>query len=479
MMKSMIAENRVTFKDLEKNIYAWVCQAGQHFTKELLERYDQMLMQERDKDRYRHKGTRQTTVKTVYGEVTYSRVVYEVTEEDGSRHYVYLLDETLQLDNIGLISTNMADLLVKGITELSYRECAAKVSEMTGQTISAMGVWNVIQALGEKVCEEERELVKEHKAGHVRGSKEVPVLFEEADGVYVKLQGKDRKRSGQGKAEIKVGIAYDGWKKTGKDRYELPEKVVVAGFAAAREFHAYREAAIAAKYNLDEVSQRILNADGASWIKKVRDKSTCFQLDAFHRNKAVKEKIHHGKAVRDIMELLSEEKIEELFDYLETYKNSLGEESEMEEAQDLIRYYENNREGLVPYQSQGLELPKHPEGLEYRNMGTMENHVWSVIARRMKHNHSSWSRRGGNHLSKILAKKCSGKLHEVTEKLKRLKFEEEKVEELYGEILMSAKAPKKDGQGYAYPIMGHMVGLEGKKSGDRKKLLAMAGYCPS
>ena len=54
----------------------------------------------------------------------------------------------------------MADLLVKGITELSYRECARQVSEMTGQTISAMGVWNVIQALGEKVCEDEAELTE-------------------------------------------------------------------------------------------------------------------------------------------------------------------------------------------------------------------------------------------------------------------------------------------------------------------------------
>lgn len=98
------------------------------------------------------------------------------------------------------------------------------------------------------------------------------VCQEEADGVYVKLQGKDRKKSGQDKAEIKVGIAYDGWKKAGKDRYELPDKVVAAGFASAKEFHAYREAAIAEKYNLDEVSQRIL----ASWIKKVKDKSTCF-----------------------------------------------------------------------------------------------------------------------------------------------------------------------------------------------------------
>lgn len=332
-----------------------------------------MLMEGRDKKKYRNKGARQTTVKTVYGEVTYQRTVYEVTEEDGTRHFVYLLDETLELDHVGLISTNMAELLVKGITELSYRECARQVSEMTGQTISAMGVWNVIQALGEKVCEDEAELTEAYKKGQVKGKREVPVLFEEADGVYIKLQGKDRKKEKQDKSEIKIGIAYDGWRKTGPDRYALENKVVVAGFSKAKEFQEYRE-------------------------------------------------------------------------------------------------------GLLPYQSQELELPDPPEGLEYRNMGTMENHVWSVIAKRMKHGHRSWSRRGGNHLAKILAKKCSGKLYEVTERLRRPVFEEEKVEELYGEILMSAKTPKKDGKGYQYPAVGHVVGLEGKIQGERKRLLYMAGY---
>ena len=476
MMKTMIAENGVTFKELEKNIYKWICQIGQEFTKEFLERYDQMLMKERDKSRYRHKGLRQTTIKTVYGEVTYSRVIYEVTEDDGLKHFVYLLDETLELENIGLISTNMAEMLVKGITEQSYRACAAQISETTGQPISAMGVWNVIQALGAKVCEEEKELTQAHKQGKVHGEKEVPVLFEEADGVYIKLQGRDRKKSGQDKAEMKIGIAYDGWKQTGKDRYELPNKVIVAGFAHAKEFHEYREAAIASMFKLDEVSQRILNADGASWIKKVKDKSTCFQLDPYHRNKIIKEKIHNKQAQKEILDLLQAEKIEELFHYLELYKNSLSEDTEIKDAEELTGYYENNREGLLPYQSQGLVLPENPDGLEYRNMGTMENHVWSVIAKRMKHNHTSWSKRGGNHLAKILAKKCSGKLYEVTEKLKRPVFEEEKVKELYGEILLSAKAPKKDGKGYEYPVFGHVVGMEGKIRGDRRKLLAMAGY---
>ena len=476
MMSSMIKENGVTFKALEKNIYAWVCQIGRDFTKEFLERYDRMLMEGRDKKKYRNKGARQTTVKTVYGEVTYQRTVYEVTEEDGTRRFVYLLDETLELDHVGLISTNMAELLVKGITELSYRECASRVSEMTGQTISAMGVWNVIQALGKKVCEDEVELTEAYKKGHVKGKREVPVLFEEADGVYIKLQGKDRKKEKQDKAEIKIGIAYDGWREAGPDRYVLENKVVVAGFSKAKEFQEYREAAIAQEFDLDEVSQRILNADGASWIKKVKDKSTCFQLDAFHRNKAVKEKIHKEAARDAIMELMREEEIEELFRYLEIYRNSLSDEDEIEDAEELIRYYENNREGLLPYQSQNLELPDPPDGLEYRNMGTMENHVWSVIAKRMKHGHRSWSRRGGNHLAKILAKKCSGKLYEVTERLRKPVFEEEKVEELYGEILMSAKAPKKEGKGYQYPAIGHVVGLDGKIQGERKRLLYMAGY---
>lgn len=476
MMNSMIKENGVTFKELEKNIFAWVCQIGREFTKEFLERYDRMLMENRDKKKYRNKGARQTAIKTVYGEVTYQRIVYEVNEEDGTRCFVYLLDETLELDHVGLISTNMAELLVKGITELSYRECALEVSEMTGQTISAMGVWNVIQTLGEKVCEEEAELTEEYKRGHVKGKREVPVLFEEADGVYIRLQGKDRKKEKQDKAEMKIGIAYDGWRRTGPDRYALENKVVVAGFSKAKEFQEYREAVIAQEFNLDEVSQRILNADGASWIKKVKDKSTCFQLDPFHRNKDVKEKIHEEAARDAVLELLREEEIEELFRYLEIYRNSLSDDSEIDDAEELIRYYENNREGLLSYQSQGLELPEPPEGVEYRNMGTMENHVWSVIAKRMKHGHRSWSRRGGNHLAKILAKKCSGKLCEVTERVRRPVFEEEKVEELYGEILMSAKAPKKDGKGYEYPAVGHVVGLDGKIQGERKRLLHMAGY---
>lgn len=476
MINNIIKEKGLTFKELEKNIFKSICEAGRRFTKELFEEYDKVLMQERDKSIYRHKGIKKTTVKTVYGEVEYKRAIYQKTNTDGTSSFLYLLDETLDLKNIGLISTNLAEKLVQGITEMSYRQCASKVSEMTGQSISAMGVWKVIQALGEQVCEDEKDLVTAHKKGQIQGEKVVPVIFEEADGVYIKLQGKDRKESHQNKVEVKVGIAYDGWVKEGTNRYKLDEKIVIAGIEKAKEFHDNREAAIAQVFNIDEAEVRILNADGAPWLKKVRDKSTIFQLDPFHKYQAIKQNISYKAAEKDIIELLDKGSIDKMFDYLEIYKNSMSDDVEIEKAEKLERYFKSNKEGLLPYQKQGLELPNSPEGMEYLNMGTMENHVWSVIARRMKHNHTCWSRRGGNHLAKILAKKCSGKLNEVTQKLQKPIFEEVVVEDIWKKILPAAKVPKKDGKGYLYPVMGHVLKLDMSTRGDRSKIKAIAGY---
>ena len=369
-MNTIIKENGLNFKELEQKIYNQICEAGRDYTRQILEMYDSYLNKNRDRKVYRNKGLRVTTIKTVYGEVTYKRTIYQTTNEDGKQIFVYLLDETLELEKVGLISTNLAEKLVHGITEMSYRECAAKITETTGQSISAMGVWNVIQALGEKVVEEEKELVAANKQGLIQGTEITRVLFEEADGVYLSLQGKDRKKNYKGKAEMKVAVAYEGWRKRGKDRYELSNKVVVAGFSKAKEFHEYREAAIAEKYDIDEIKVRLLNADGASWIKKVKDKSTHFQLDPFHKYKAIKEKIKDKVAVANIIELLDSRQLEEMFNYLEMYSNSV-DIPDGEKVQELIKYFENNRDGLIPYQERDIELPPLSDGLEYKSMGTM------------------------------------------------------------------------------------------------------------
>lgn len=450
-MNTMVNDNGLTFKDFEKKTFEMICKVGQEYTRDFFERYDDHFMKNRDKDAYRNKGKRKTTVKTVYGEVEYARRIYEVARGDGLHEYVFLLDEQLEISGVGLISMNMAEQMVSSIIEMSYRETADKITEMTGQSISAMGVWNVIQTIGEKVCEDENKLVQAHKAGQIQGEKETPVLFEETDGVYVRLQ-----REKQGKAEIKVGIAYDGWKKTGKDRYVLDGKVVVAGFSKSKKFQEYQEAAIAQTYNLDETEVRIMNADGAEWVKNICDAETVFQLDPFHRNKAIKENIPYPQSIKAIHQLLDEQNPDGLFEYLEKYRNSLSEDNEIEKATRLITYFRNNRDGLIPYTEKGLNLPQNKEGLVYRSMGTMENHVWSVIAKRMKHNHTCWSIKGGNNLAKILTKKCSGKLNEVASKLRMPVFEKTAAGKIETDILMVGQVEKKVGKGYEYPVKGRL-----------------------
>ncbi len=402
-MNLMVDEKGISFKEIEKEIYNLICEVGRELTKEVLEKYDQHLHAIRNKSELRDKGCRRSTIKTVYGEVSYDRHVYQTRDEYGLKHCVYLLDENLKLNKVGLISENYVELLISSITETSYRNCAERISEETGLSISHTGVWNVIQALGEKLENDEKALVETDKHNKIKGAKEVPVLFEEADGVWLNLQGKDRMQRRYPKAEMKAAIAYDGWVDKGSGRYSLDGKVVTAGFNKATDFQRLREAMIASEYNLDEVQIRFLNGDGASWIKKTRDKETIFQLDPFHRNKAVRENLSHKKAIRDVMDFLEKEQIEAMFEYLTIYKDSLIDDKEVEKAENLIRYFSVNKEGLLSYQRRGIEIPESPKGLIYKNMGTMENHIWSIIARRMKHNHTSWSIRGGNHLAKILA----------------------------------------------------------------------------
>lgn len=474
-MKSMIKEDGITFKDLEEKIFNHYCQLAREATKELLEAYDKYLMEGRDKAFYRNKGHRRTTVKTVYGEVSYKRTVYEVVGEDGIKRFVYLLDEVLELENVGLISEHLAELLVSGITTKSYRNCAKEIRETTGQYISAMGVWNVIQAMGEKVCEEEKQLSEQHRKGNIHGNKIAPVLFEETDGVNIRLQGKDRMQSKNGTAEMKVSIAYDGWRQTGKGRYLLDGKVAFAGFLKAREFHRIREAKIAAEYDVDETEIRLLNGDGASWIRKVPDRETVFQLDQFHRNKAIRENIPYDKARQDLHDFLKKGDIPDMFRYLMIYKDSLTDDEEIEKAGRLITYFTNNAEGLLPYQMRIHEMPEAPEGLVYRNMGTMENHIWSIVAGRMKHGHRTWSKRGANNLAKLLAKKCEGRLYEVTEPLNKCLFELDKIDEIF-EGMTAAQASKKTGSGYEYPVQGSIPYLSANMEGDGKWAFGLAGY---
>lgn len=262
MMNTIVAEGLISFKELEQKIFAYVCELGREITRTMLENYDKELAESRDKKSYRDKGSRDTSIKTVYGDVTYSRRVYRTETEEGQVAHVFLLDQAMKMDKIGLISTNPAEKTALTITESPYRVTSEIISETCGQYISAQRVWNLVQKLGKRIDEEENHAVKQMNADQTEGTKELSVLLEEMDGVWLHMQDEHHRK--MKKQEMKVFTMYEGRdaEKEKEKRSTLVGKTMLAGMEDSNTFHEKREALIRKKYDADEIGQRILNGDG-------------------------------------------------------------------------------------------------------------------------------------------------------------------------------------------------------------------------
>ena len=212
-MKS-INDKALDFNTLEQETYDFVCMMGRKLIEEFFKHVDNELMKNRDKEAYRHKGLKRTTIKTIMGSVELKRAIYETINDDGKKVFIYLLDEYLNFETIGKMSSNLVEKMIENITLCSYRKAAKNVTELTGQSISHGAAWNLAQTVGKRIENQDNEKVNKFKSGHLDGDKEVNIIFEEADGLWLSIQGKDRPKNGKGKKkEIKLAVSYEGWER--------------------------------------------------------------------------------------------------------------------------------------------------------------------------------------------------------------------------------------------------------------------------
>lgn len=477
-METIVKEKLVSFKRLEEEIYAYVCEQACGMTRIMLESYDDELAASRDTRQYRNKGKKKTSIKTVYGEVEYRRRVYQTTLEDGRKACIYLLDQAMQMDKIGLISTNLAEKIAMTVTECPYRVAAETISSTCGQSISAGGVWNLMQRLGERISKEEEDAVWQMKADQTEGKRETPVLFEEMDGIWLSMQDEHHKK--MKKQEMKVFTMYEGWdaEKEKQGRSTLVGKTLLAGMEKSVEFHEKREACIRRKYNADGIGQRILNGDGGSWIREPYDPETIFQLDRYHIQQEILRKISEKKAQKEIRSLLEEGRTEELLEYIRAYAGRMesqeGKGKEGKKARELYRYLNHNREGLLPYDKRGIRIPEPEEGILYKGMGVQENQNCTTVTLRMKHRKMRWSVNGANNLAKALYRKENKELAETVGRFTDGQIAAMQIQEA-AETLSAAKAPKKDGKGNPYVdvIRAHIPLKEAVQTAARKAFLGI------
>lgn len=420
MFNEIITNNEVKFNELEKKIFKFVCFIGCMLIKLFLEKYDEKLKSTRDKSKYRHKGYKENTVRTVMGEVTYRRSVY-LENENGKTRYMFLLDETLKICTVGNISQNLAETAVEVVVNsTSYRKAAENIESMTNESISHEALRTLTVEIGEKIEQKEKEEISLMKKGQlVKGLREIAALFEEADGIWINLQGKDRQvalekqkkeceKKGRQintkakiKTELKLHVMYEGWQK-GDKRHSLVNKRYMAGIMSPKRIKELRDARVYQMYDVDKIKLRVTNGDGAAWTKGTTAKGGIYQKDSFHIHQEITRDV--PKEYRNIIEELVEKKdYPRIAEAIEKLKYELGGEEKIVRKLNTLKSY--LKQDLERYQdvlkAQGKEVPEAPEGIEYRNMGTQESQIFSKLKVRLCSGRKSFSKYGANALSKV------------------------------------------------------------------------------
>ena len=409
----------IEFSELEKTIFTLVCELGCNILKDILENQDKILMKNRNKKVYRHKGYRVNCIKTLMGDIEYKRAIYLVNNGKQKTH-MFLLDQETRINCIGKISSNLAEKMLKTVVDtISYRKSAEEIKTLKNETISQEGLRDLIYKIGKAIEEKEKQLIKLHKQDKLyAGTREIPALFEEADGLWVNLQGKDREEQVEKykqkcekegktyeplksvKSELKLHITHEGWEK-GNKRHPLINKEYIAGFMTPKTLEKIRDAKIYQKYNQTNIKLRVLNGDGANWIKNICSKETIYQKDSFHIHQEIIRDIKEKQYQEELNKMLEEKRYEEIHGYIENLKYELGgEEKTVKKLTTLQKYL---KDGLPRYQELAEEIPEAPDGVEYREMGIMESQIFTVLKVKLCSGRKSWSKDGSTYMSKICA----------------------------------------------------------------------------
>jgi hypothetical protein len=399
-----ITEQGFDFNQFTRRVFQEVCRYTAELIADQMELLDEKLMNERDKSIYRHLGIRETTVTTFIGDIKYFRRYYRKTESEMNESAtVFLLDEYLGIDQyIGKFNDDIVDLVTNRFMDMSCRKAARAITEGTIIDISHTTVWTSFNKVGQQHENRMEQLVVLNSQDRLIGPVETKVLFEEADGITISIQGKDRPK-GYGNRELKIASAYTGWKLVGENRYETVDKIAYASFESTTQFKQKAQSLKAATYDVDGIDITLYGSDGGHWCKTYGEEADIFSLDQYHRNKAATRCLEDKEHRKQLMSLFADKHVDMAIEYLEALINSYEDPEQVEKTRDLLEYYQNNKEGLLSWKEREIELPEPPKGIVYRNMGVQEHTNANVICSRMKNNGTSWSIEGGNHMALMLS----------------------------------------------------------------------------
>ena len=390
-------------RQLERYILSKALEWARKILKAVLEQLDDLLKATRDK-KLKILDKRDTWYKTYLGPIKVKRRYYR--DPSGVCHY--LLDELLNMDKYCHTTVDVQRLALEMASVMTFRRSAEVLEKTTQINLSHQTIKNMVTKVADKGLEQkETEIMHFIETGEIAegNGKKTNILLMEADGTMLSLQRQKAK-----KAEVKLGIAYEGWDKIGKDRYRTINKTFYADIASSERFWAGFSLQLQSKYDLAGINRFVLGGDGATWIKDGLDYfGGTFQLSRFHYNRELRRILGNDKeSIALIQKACKKGDIATVNKELEMLRTTANGERAAE-LKRLQHYLVSNASGLKDYREETKT------GTMLRSTGAMEGNVSKLIARRMKNQGMSWSPRGIRSMLcirfKVLEKKLDEYLH--------------------------------------------------------------------
>lgn len=223
-----ITKSETKFNDLEEKMWKKKMQEGIEELKEQLRKIDNELLKSKNNNELKVKDFQKTTIKCKFGDLEIYRRRYTL-KKNGETKTVYLLDIYLELGYCGQYSQSIVEMILKEATEKSYRKTAETIRENTNVSITHTAARKILIDFSENHIEEiEKEKLKLYEKGYIEGEKELRIIYEESDGIYISKQSKKRnKKARKGKklkSEIKIGIVHEGFEKRYREDFRIKKQ---------------------------------------------------------------------------------------------------------------------------------------------------------------------------------------------------------------------------------------------------------------
>jgi len=378
-----LVELKDFLKHLDKKIQEKFNSIARDYYKSILEEVDEAIASHRGSN-LQIEQNRSVWYQTCLGPVRIKRREYR--GGDGGRRC--LLDTLMGMGKYSHTTLKVQELALETASQMPYRRSAEILRKASAVDLPHQTIWRMVAKAADPYIEQEkRKLEWFIKTGEIPqgDNKQLSRLMVEADGVILSLQRENERRT-----EVKLGIAYEGWRKIGKDRYRTVNKTIFSSVASGDQFWSGLSLKLQKTYDLSRIPDTLVGGDGARWIKDGASYvNGRYQLDRYHLHKELCSAFGRDNQTKGLIWAACErgEVAKGLEIMAESMKKAKGEEA-LKIAR-AYRYLEENSCGVGDYR---LGLGEAGEAL--RHTGAIEGNIDKLIVRRMKNQGMSWTLKG-------------------------------------------------------------------------------------